>query len=135
MNLTGEPTLYLFAGSNGAGKTTFARAYFRQLVPIPRCLNAAAIARGLSQLDPERIAVEAGKLLLHEIQDCLESGKSFGLESTLSGTTYAKLMARAHPPTAKSKFTTPGFPSNLLRISAMTSFVSLIWRPKLEKFA
>jgi predicted ABC-type ATPase len=95
MNLTGEPTLYLFAGSNGAGKTTFARAYFRQLVPIPRCLNAAAIARGLSQLDPERIAVEAGKLLLHEIQDCLESGKSFGLESTLSGTTYAKLMARA----------------------------------------
>ena len=49
MNLTGDPTLYLFAGSNGAGKTTFARAYLRQLDPIPRFLNADEIARGLPE--------------------------------------------------------------------------------------
>ena len=68
---TTPPTLYLFAGSNGAGKTTFARAYLRQLDPIPRFLNADEIARGLSPLDPQKLAIKAGKLLLHEIQDCL----------------------------------------------------------------
>ena len=95
MNLTGDPTLYLFAGSNGAGKTTFARAYLRQLDPVPRFLNADEIARGLSPLDPQKLAVKAGKLLLHEIQGCLESGLSFGLESTLSGTTHTKLIQQA----------------------------------------
>jgi predicted ABC-type ATPase len=90
-----QPTLYLFAGSNGAGKTTFARAYLRQLDPVPRFLNADEIARGLSPLNPQKLAVKAGKLLLHEIQDCLESGNSFGLESTLSGTTYTKLLQQA----------------------------------------
>lgn len=94
MNTT-PPTIYLFAGSNGAGKTTFARAYLRQLDPIPRFLNADEIARGLSPLDPQKLAVKAGKLLLREIHDCIESGISFGLESTLSGTTHAKLLERA----------------------------------------
>lgn len=89
------PTLYLFAGSNGAGKTTFARAYLRQLDPVPRFLNADEIARGLSPLDPQKLSVKAGKLLLHEIQGCLESRNFFGLESTLSGTTYAKLLQQA----------------------------------------
>ena len=92
------PTLYLFAGCNGAGKTTFARAYLTQLKPVPRFLNADEIARGLSPLDPSTIAVKAGRLLIHEIEECINSGDSFGLESTLSGTTLAKLLqqAKAH---------------------------------------
>jgi hypothetical protein len=106
---TAAPTLYLFAGSNGAGKTTFARAYLRQLDPIPRFLNADEIARGLSPLDPEKLAVRAGKLLLREIQSCMESRHPFGLESTLSGTTYTKLLNRPNPPATKSKSTTSGF--------------------------
>ena len=90
-----KPTLHLFAGSNGAGKTTFARAYLTQLNPVPRFLNADEIARGLSPFGPRIVAVKAGKLLLHEIDECLNSGDSFGLESTLSGTTLVKLLERA----------------------------------------
>ena len=90
-----RPTLFHFAGSNGAGKTTFPRAYLRQINPIPRFLNTDEIARGLSPLEPQKMAVKAGKLLLHEIQDCIRSGVSFGLESTLSGTTHAKLLQQA----------------------------------------
>lgn len=89
------PTLYLFAGCNGAGKTTFARAYLTQLPDPPRFLNADEIARGLSPFNPRKIAVRAGKLLLHEIDDCLAAGVSFGLESTLSGTTYTRRIQRA----------------------------------------
>jgi predicted ABC-type ATPase len=47
------PILYLFAGCNGAGKTTFAKSYLRAIDPIPRFLNADEIARGLSPLDPQ----------------------------------------------------------------------------------
>ena len=89
------PTLYLFAGSNGAGKTTFARAYLRQLEMVPRFLNADELARGLSPLAPQAAAVRAGKLLLREIDDCLGKGDSFGLESTLSGTAHVRLIRRA----------------------------------------
>jgi hypothetical protein len=111
MSLNGEPTLYLFAGSNGAGKTTFARAYLRQLDPIPRFLNADEIARGLSPFDPQKFAVRAGKLLLREIHDCIESGISFGLESILSGNIHAKLLERGpNPSVIRSSFTTSGFP-------------------------
>jgi predicted ABC-type ATPase len=89
------PTLHLFTGSNGAGKTTFARAYLRQLDPIPRFLNADEFARGLSPLEPQKLALKAGRLLLHEIDDSLNSRVSIGLESTLSGTTHAKWIHRA----------------------------------------
>ena len=66
-NEIGHPALHLFPRSKGAGKTTFARAYPRQLDPIPRFLNADELDRGLS----------------------------FGLESTLSGTTHTKLIQQA----------------------------------------
>jgi predicted ABC-type ATPase len=89
------PTLYLFAGSNGAGKTTFARAYLRQLDPIPRFLNADELARGLSPLNPGSVSIRAGKLLLSEMNTCLKSGESFGLESTLSGTTHIRILKQA----------------------------------------
>lgn len=89
------PTLYLFAGSNGAGKTTFAKSYLTLLEPVPRFLNADEIARGLSPLDPGRISVSAGKLLLREIRRCMETRLTFGLESTLSGLGHLKLLRKA----------------------------------------
>ena len=90
------PSLYLFAGSNGAGKTTFARAYLTTGFPVPpRFLNADEIARGLSPLAPESVALKAGKLLLSEIDGCLHAQKSFGLESTLSGMAQVDILKRA----------------------------------------
>ena len=88
------PTLYLIGGCNGAGKTTFAR----RLLPIEGVdlfLNADEIARGLSPLKPELAAIRAGRLLLEEAHRLIAAKKSFGLESTLSGKTYAHLMQEA----------------------------------------
>ena len=90
------PLLYLFAGCNGAGKTTFARAFLTTRFPIsPRFLNADEIARGLSPLAPETVALKAGRLLLEEISGCIGSGVSFALESTLSGHAQAAILRRA----------------------------------------
>jgi len=92
---TNEPTIYLIAGCNGAGKTTFATEFLPKEVKCLRFLNADEIARGLSPLDPSASAVKAGRLLLAEIRDSLARRETFALESTLSGKTYIRLLQRA----------------------------------------
>jgi predicted ABC-type ATPase len=66
------PMLYLFAGPNGAGKTTYARSFLRNEAHCLHFLNADYLAQGLSPLAPELAAVEAGKLLIRKIQECLD---------------------------------------------------------------
>lgn len=87
---TPPPTIYLIAGCNGAGKTTFAKEFLPS-IGVVRFLNADEIARGLSPLRPEAAAFKAGKLLLSEFRELVKCGETFALESTLSGRTYVKL--------------------------------------------
>jgi predicted ABC-type ATPase len=89
------PTIYLIAGSNGAGKTTFAIEFLRRRATVVRFLNADEIARGLSPLAPGQMAIKGGRLLLSEVKSCIAKGESFALENTLSGKTYFGLLQAA----------------------------------------
>jgi len=89
------PTIYLIAGCNGAGKTTFAREFLPKEVKCLRFLNADEIARGLSPFDPAAGAFRAARLLLTEFRASLQRRKTFALESTLSGRTHDGLLRRA----------------------------------------
>ena len=66
------PAIYLIAGCNGAGKTTFAKEFLPS-IGVTRFLNADEIARGLSPLDPSVVAFKAGRLLLSELRELIES--------------------------------------------------------------
>ena len=90
-----EPTIYLIAGCNGAGKTTFAKEFLPHEVKCLRFYNADEVARGLSPLDPSAGAIKAGRLLLNEIRESLNRHETFALESTLSGKTYIRTFKRA----------------------------------------
>ena len=90
-----SPTIYLIAGCNGAGKTTFAKEFLPKEVKCLRFLNADEIARGLSPLKPSAGAVRAARLLLTQVDECLRRRQTFALESTLSGKTYIRLFRRA----------------------------------------
>jgi len=90
-----QPTIYVIAGCNGAGKTTFARQFLPYEVKCLRFLNADEIARGLSPLKPEAGAVKAARLLLEELRLNLSRKETFALESTLSGKTYIRLFRDA----------------------------------------
>ena len=90
-----KPTIYLIAGCNGAGKTTFAKEFLPKEVKCLRFLNADEIARGLSPLKPSAGSVQAARLLLMQIEDSLRRRETFALESTLSGKTYIRLFRRA----------------------------------------
>jgi predicted ABC-type ATPase len=89
------PTIYIIAGSNGAGKTTFAKEFLPTEVKCLRFLNADEMARGLSPLKPDAGAFLAGRLLLNQIDHALRRRETFALETTLSGKTYIRLFQKA----------------------------------------
>ena len=89
------PTIYVIAGCNGAGKTTFAREFLPKEVKCLRFLNADEIARGLSPFDPAAGAIRAARLLLAEFRALLQRRETFAVESTLSGRTYLALFRQA----------------------------------------
>src|SRR5262245_18327558 len=92
---TRRPTIYLIAGCNGAGKTTFAKEFLPKEVKSIRFLNADEIARGLSPSNPSAGAFQAGRLLLQLVEESLRRRETFALESTLSGKTYIRLFQRS----------------------------------------
>lgn len=88
------PTCWIIAGPNGAGKTTFALQYLPQVANCRRFVNADAIAAGLSPLAPETALLAASRLFLKEIEKYVRDRQSFAFETTLSGRSYLKLIAR-----------------------------------------
>jgi predicted ABC-type ATPase len=92
---TTQPTIYLIAGCNGAGKTTFAREFLPHEVNCLNFLNADLIAQGLSPLNTGAAAIKAGRLLLAEFRTFVAGRKTFAFESTLSGKTYVGLLRLA----------------------------------------
>ncbi len=85
--------IYIIAGSNGSGKTTFARMFLPDYVNCPNFINADLIAQGLAPFEPRSVAVKAGKLVLQQINEFAERGIDFAFETTLSGKSYAKLFS------------------------------------------
>ena len=80
--------IYVIAGPNGSGKTTFAREFLPNYVKCETFINADLIARGLSPFSPTASALRAGRILLEQIDRCAARGIDFAFETTLSGVTY-----------------------------------------------
>ncbi len=73
------PTLYVIAGCNGAGKTTFATEFLPHAGNCLRFLNPDEIARGLSPLNPPAANVKAARILLREIHDAVQHRETFAI--------------------------------------------------------
>lgn len=87
--------LYVIGGSNGSGKTTFAKEFLPVYVGRVRFINPDLIAAGLSPFDPGSVLVRAGRLMLAEVERSIARGDSFAFESTLSGKTYKRVLLKA----------------------------------------
>jgi len=92
MNRT--PILYVVAGPNGAGKTTFAKRFLPHYARCLDFINPDLIAGGLSPFAPERVRLEAGRLMLMKMHQYASAGRSFAIETTLAGRSYLPMFKR-----------------------------------------
>jgi predicted ABC-type ATPase len=80
--------LYIIAGCNGAGKTTASNTVLPEIIHCNEFVNADSIAKGLSPFQPETVAFEAGRIMLHRIDELLHQQKDFAIETTLTTKSY-----------------------------------------------
>lgn len=90
-----DPILTVIAGANGSGKSTltkWARAFFQQ----DPTLDPDAVAVDLqAKTSAEVSPIEAGKQVLTTAENYLKKGVGFSVETTLSGSTYLKMLVEA----------------------------------------
>jgi len=88
-----SPKIIIIAGPNGAGKSTLAPFLLRDTLGLMQYVNADSIALGLSAFQPEKIAFEAGRIMLKRLHDLARQRASFAFESTLASRSYARWVA------------------------------------------
>lgn len=89
------PDLFILAGCNGAGKTTASKIVLPELWKCKEFVNADSIAAALCPADPDSVAIEAGRLMIGRVDQLLEEGADFSIETTLSTRSYISLIKRA----------------------------------------
>lgn len=66
-----------------------------EILDCDEFVNADSIAVGLSPFRPEKVAFEAGRIMLHRIDELLERKVDFAFETTLSTRSYRLRVERA----------------------------------------
>jgi predicted ABC-type ATPase len=87
--------LYIISGCNGAGKTTASFTILPEILDCREFVNADEIARGLSPFQPEKVAIQAGRVMLNRIENLLDENCNFAFETTLATRSYRDTILRA----------------------------------------
>ncbi len=87
--------LYMIGGCNGSGKTTASFNILPDLLHCNEFVNADEIARGLSPFQPEKVSIEAGRLMLKRIDELIHSNQDFAFETTLATRTFVSTVKKA----------------------------------------
>jgi len=93
--MAGTPTLWLIAGPNGVGKTTYALRQVRAISGSVHFVNLDEIARGLSPIEPEAARQAAARVALERTRKFIADRNSFSLETTLAGRTHLRTLELA----------------------------------------
>ncbi|NLB67792.1 MAG: AAA family ATPase [Bacteroidales bacterium] len=89
------PRLYIIAGCNGAGKSTASYTILPDMLNCDEFVNSDEIAKRLSPNKPEESAVRASRLMMERIEELIEKGATFGVETTLATRTLVRVIAEA----------------------------------------
>jgi predicted ABC-type ATPase len=89
------PRLYIIAGCNGAGKTTASYTILPDMLNCDEFVNSDEIAKRLSPNNPEESAIRASRLMMERIDELIDKGETFGVETTLATRTLTRVIVRA----------------------------------------
>jgi predicted ABC-type ATPase len=92
--MSGNPSVIALAGPNRAGKSTLAPALLRGKLGVTEFVNADVIARGLSAFGPDRVALQAGRIMLERLKDLARQRQTFAFETTLASRSFAPWIAQ-----------------------------------------
>ena len=90
-----RPQIFVLAGPNGTGKTTSANVVLPEWLQVDEFVNADLIARGLAPFAPERVAIEAGRLMLKRLHQLREQRATFAFETTLASRSFRPFLLDA----------------------------------------
>ena len=90
-----EKNIFIISGCNGAGKTTASMTLLPEILNCKEFVNADMIAVGLSPFQPEKVAFEAGRIMLERIDYLMDSNQSFAIETTLATKSYKSKLLKA----------------------------------------
>lgn len=109
-----QPQIWVIAGPNGSGKTTFTRRHLAHRLPV---VNPDEIARDLSPSRPDApgIALRSGREALILREQFISSRESFAIETTFSGKREIELMHEAKA---------AGYKTNLVFIATASPLAS-----------
>ena len=88
-----QKTLYIIAGANGSGKTTFALNF--SMLKNLDFINADEIAKEYDPNDIQKYKITAGKVFFQRLYLKLSQSDSFIVETTLSGKYLVKVIQKA----------------------------------------
>ncbi|MCD4678995.1 MAG: zeta toxin family protein [Bacteroidales bacterium] len=89
------PNLYIISGCNGAGKTTASFTILPEMLNCEEFINADEVARGLSPFNPNKVAIEAGRIMLKKIDKLISNKQDFAFETTLAPKSYLNTIQNA----------------------------------------
>jgi predicted ABC-type ATPase len=90
--MSDSPHVVVIAGPNGAGKSTIAPLLLQGVLEIETFINAGTIAKGLSAFAPEKVAIQAGKIMLEQLHRLASQRETFAFETTLASRTFAPFL-------------------------------------------
>ena len=88
-----QPHLVLLGGPNGSGKSTTAPALLAGTLGVQEFVNADVIAQGLSSFRPDRVAMQAGRIMLGRLHELANRRVNFAFESTLASKSFCPWIA------------------------------------------
>lgn len=89
-----KPSMTVFAGTNGAGKSHLT-GILKHQHPDIEIIDADAIAKKLNPSDPAKANIAAGRITIERVRDAIKNGRSFSVETTLSGGNALRQMEMA----------------------------------------
>ena len=84
------PKIVILAGPNGAGKSTSAAKLLLGVLQVQEFVNADTIAQGLSAFAQEKVAFQAGRIMLKRLKELAAMRASFAFETTLASRSYLR---------------------------------------------
>lgn len=82
----------MIGGPNGAGKTTSTFSMLPKLLHCKEYINADAIAAALSPFQPEEYSIQAGRLMLKQLDLLSEQKKDFAFETTMASRSFVPFL-------------------------------------------